>query len=82
MTVLWDSAAFAGAERRDALRETIRANVVRVELDLPSVADQVRARVALSDVARLQICSVDAMPTAVTRTPRLAGRTTRSRRCS
>lgn len=72
MTVVWDSAAFTADARADALRETIRSQVVRVNLDLPADADHVRARVALSDLARLQVCSVDAMPTTVTRTSRSA----------
>jgi AraC-like DNA-binding protein len=72
MTVLWNSAAFSADQRADALRETIRSNVVCVELDLPATADQVQAKVALSDLARVQLCSVDAMPTTVTRTSRSA----------
>ena len=72
MTLLWNSAAFSVDERTDALRETIRSQVVRVELDLPEVAESVRAKVELSEVSRVQVCSVDAMPTTVTRTPRLA----------
>jgi AraC-like DNA-binding protein len=72
MTLVWDSAALPAGERADALRETIRSEVVRVELDLPHVPERVRARVALTNLARVQICSVDAMPTTVTRTQRLA----------
>jgi AraC-like DNA-binding protein len=72
VTVLWNSEAFAAGERHDALRETIRERVVRVELDLPRAPERVQARVALSGIGRVQLCSVDAMPTTVTRTLRHA----------
>lgn len=68
--MLWNSAAFSTDVRADALRETIREHVVNVELKLPPVAEQVRAQVSLFDVGRVRVCSVEAMPTTVTRTPR------------
>lgn len=72
MTVLWDSATLDPHERHDALRETIRERVVRVELDLPRAPDQVQAKVALSDIGNVQLCSVAAMPTRVTRSSKHA----------
>lgn len=45
---------------------------MHVELDLPRAPERVRARVALSGIGRVQLCSVDAMPTTVTRSSRHA----------
>lgn len=72
MTATWDAADFQLSERSDALRQTIRDQVVDVELALPKEPEQVAARVRLQEVGTTQICSVEAMPTVVTRTPRRA----------
>lgn len=72
MAEIWDSTAFDLPERTDALRQTIRDHVVDVELALPDRPEDVTAKVALQAVGNVQICSVRAMPTVVTRTPRRA----------
>jgi AraC-like DNA-binding protein len=72
VTVVWNSSSVAPDVRADALRETVREAVVRVELDLPERPEDVRAALSLTDVGRVQLCTVDAMPTTVHRTARLA----------
>jgi AraC-like DNA-binding protein len=72
MAAIWDSREFALTERSDALRQTIRDEVVDVDMELPERPEDITARVALQNVGTMQICSVRAMPTIVTRTPRRA----------
>jgi len=72
VTAVWDSRSIDLGDRQDALQQTIRDHVVDVHLALPSRPEDVSAQVALSMTGRLQVCSVRAMPTVVTRTPRQA----------
>ncbi|MFD8013864.1 helix-turn-helix domain-containing protein [Streptomyces sp. NPDC058955] len=59
-------------DRADALRQTIRDQLVPVELVLPERAGDIFADVAITNLGSLQISSVQANPATVHRTPRLA----------
>ncbi|MFI9650594.1 helix-turn-helix domain-containing protein [Streptomyces sp. NPDC052040] len=72
MTTTWTTAAVPLGDRAEALRQTIRQQVVPVELVLPRQPEQVHADVTITDIGPLQVSSVRANPAAVHRTARLA----------
>ncbi|MER7718563.1 helix-turn-helix domain-containing protein [Streptomyces flaveolus] len=71
-TVTWATSALPVEDRAEALRETIRRQVVPVDLVLPQRPEHVFADVTITQVGALQVSSVRANPAAVHRTPRLA----------
>ncbi|WP_435971455.1 helix-turn-helix domain-containing protein [Streptomyces sp. Qhu_M48] len=71
-TTTWGTSALPLADRADALRQTIREQLVPVELVLPRRADDVFADVAITNLGSMQVSSVKANPARVHRTPRLA----------
>ncbi|MGX1135485.1 AraC-like DNA-binding protein [Streptomyces glaucescens] len=71
-TVTWATSALPLEDRAEALRQTIRQQVVPVELVLPRRPELVFADVAITEMGSLQVTSVQANPATVHRTPRLA----------
>ncbi|MFG2881459.1 helix-turn-helix domain-containing protein [Streptomyces sp. NPDC048297] len=71
-TTKWGTSTLPVGDRADALRQTIRDQVVPVELVLPKDPDRVFADVALTNVGPIQLSRVQANPATVHRTPRLA----------
>lgn len=71
MKTVWGTSALPVRDRAEALRETIREQVVPVDLVLPARPDQVFADVTISALGSLQISTVRANPATVHRTPRL-----------
>ncbi|MFJ6851832.1 helix-turn-helix domain-containing protein [Streptomyces sp. NPDC091271] len=67
----WATSQVALTDRAEALRQTIRREVVPVELDLPRRPESVFADVVISGVGPLQVSTVRANPARVHRTPRL-----------
>ncbi|MFE6334247.1 helix-turn-helix domain-containing protein [Streptomyces sp. NPDC057806] len=71
-TTNWATSNLPIADRAEALRQTIREQVVPVEIDLPRRPEHVFADVAITEMGSLQVTSVQANPATVHRTPRLA----------
>ncbi|WP_328907156.1 helix-turn-helix domain-containing protein [Streptomyces sp. NBC_00234] len=71
MTTTWATAALPVGDRAEALRQTIREQVVPVHLELPRHPEQVFADVTITALGSLQVSSVRANPATVRRTPRL-----------
>ncbi|MET9480097.1 helix-turn-helix domain-containing protein [Streptomyces sp. NPDC006638] len=72
MVVILDVQQVAPAERAEAIREAIWNTVVRVEIEHQPEPDRIAVCGVISDVGRLNVCSVAANATTVRRTPRLA----------
>ncbi|QIQ01010.1 helix-turn-helix domain-containing protein [Streptomyces liangshanensis] len=72
MVVILDVRQVAPAERAEAIREAIWNRVVRVEIEHQPEPDRIAVSGLISDVGRLNVCSVAADATTVRRTPRLA----------
>ncbi|MCW2633565.1 MAG: AraC family transcriptional regulator [Pseudonocardia sp.] len=72
MTAVWTTSDVAAEDRADVVRHAVRDHVVRVDIALPADPQEVEVELVLSHIGRLQILSVRAMATTVTRTPKLA----------
>ncbi|GAA4410347.1 helix-turn-helix domain-containing protein [Actinokineospora soli] len=72
MTTVWNSATAPPAERANAVREAVGSQVVRVDIDLPADPREVKVELTLSAAGPVQVLTVGAMATTVTRSPRLA----------
>lgn len=72
MTTVWNAAEAPGTDRAAAVREAVRSNVVRVDIDLPDDPRDIDVDLALSAAGPLQVLTVRSMATTVTRSPRLA----------
>jgi AraC-like DNA-binding protein len=72
MTAIWKTSSVAAGDRAAAVRDAVCDHVVRVDIALPPDPDEINVELVLSDVGRLQILSVSAMATTVTRSPKLA----------
>ncbi|UKY48931.1 helix-turn-helix domain-containing protein [Streptomyces inhibens] len=72
MTTTWGTSAIPLGDRADALRQTIREQVVPVELVLPRCPERVFADVVIAQIGSMQLSTVNANPATVLRTPRLA----------
>ncbi|MEU1410903.1 helix-turn-helix domain-containing protein [Streptomyces sp. NPDC005731] len=71
-TTTWRTETVPLEDRAEALRQTIRRQVVPVELVLPRDPECVYADVAITDIGALQVSSVRANPATVHRTAKLA----------
>ncbi|MGW6984921.1 AraC-like ligand-binding domain-containing protein [Streptomyces sp. NPDC054932] len=71
MTTTWDTSVVPIGDRADALRQTIREQVVPVDLVLPPRPEHVFADVAITRLGAMQLSTVRANPATVHRTPRL-----------
>ncbi|MEU3607814.1 helix-turn-helix domain-containing protein [Streptomyces sp. NPDC035033] len=72
MITEWGTDGYDLSDRADALRQTVRDQLVPVELELPDAPEDVHAHVAIHQFACLQLSRVVANPATVRRTPRLA----------
>jgi AraC-like DNA-binding protein len=72
MVVILDVQQVAPAERAEAIREAIWNTVVRVEIEHHPDPDRIAVNGVISDVGRLNVCSIVSTATTVRRTPRLA----------
>ncbi|MET9045409.1 helix-turn-helix domain-containing protein [Streptomyces sp. NPDC004362] len=71
-TTTWRTATVPLEDRAEALRQTIRRQVVPVDLVLPREPECVYADVTITDIGDLQVSSVRANPATVHRTAKLA----------
>jgi AraC-like DNA-binding protein len=71
MAVILNAQSLPPRDRAEAIRDTIWGSVVRVEIDHHPDPRRIAARGAISDVGRLNVCSVRSNATTVRRTPGL-----------
>jgi AraC-like DNA-binding protein len=71
MTLILDTRQIPEADRADAVRETIAATVVKVNIDFPDERGP-SVQGAITDIGQLRVCSVRSNALKVERTPRLA----------
>jgi AraC-like DNA-binding protein len=72
MALILDAQQVPPTDRVEAIRETIWSSVVRVEIEHHPDPGQIAALGRISDVGRLNVCSVHSNATTVRRTPSLA----------
>ncbi|MDN3358986.1 helix-turn-helix domain-containing protein [Actinomadura sp. DC4] len=71
MVLILDAQQVRPRDRAEAIRETIWSSVVRVEIEHQRDPRRIAARGTISDVGRLNVCSVHSNATTVRRTPHL-----------
>ena len=72
MSIVLDADVLAPADRAEAIRTLIWDTVVRVEIEHHPDPSRIHAQGRISDVGRINVCSIHSNATTVTRTPRLA----------
>jgi len=73
MTTILKTEDISAADRAEAVRDVIWSSVVRVEIDHHPDPSQIAAVGAISDVGRINVCTVRSNATTIRRTSRLAG---------
>jgi AraC-like DNA-binding protein len=71
MALIFDAQSLPPRDRAEAVRETIWASVVRVEIEHHPDPRRIAARGTISDLGRLNVCSVRSNATTIRRTPGL-----------
>ncbi len=72
MSVTLDARALPPNDREDAIRALIWETVIRVEIEHQSDPTKIEARGRISDLGRLNLCSIRSNATTIERTARLA----------
>jgi AraC-like DNA-binding protein len=71
VTTTFNATTMAPADRAEAIREMIWSSVVRVEIEHPHPQD-ISTQMSITDLGRLNVCSMTSNPTTLQRTARLS----------